>query len=424
MDVDALFETIITIFVSSSLLVPILLFFVGLIVGLKPGKAFRAGLITSVALTGIWTILELFMNSMSPVATALAESMGAGARFEYVDIGWTARFSAGFTMIGLSYVGIGILLNLVLVMLGWIKTLSIEFVGPILANSTIGYAIYLATGSYWLGLTASTIIFIINWILNDWQTPMVEKFFGYKNIALITVGVNEVGLIAWPISKVLDMIPGLKESKFTSEYISEKLGVFGEPMFIGAFFGLVLGFVAGYPAVDAMNLAVVLAACLNLMPRMIGVLMEGLIPIQEGLRDWLKSHTKDRQIYIGMDPALGTGHPTVLATTMLMVPVTVLLALVLPGNKVLPMADLAVLVFTLLFVVVMNKGDLLRSFITSVFIMVLVIYGANLDAPYLTMTLVDQGVIEEGMKVANVTAGAVPYTWIFTKLFSLIGLGG
>ena len=65
-------------------------------------------------------------------------------------------------------------------MLGWIKTLSIEFVGPILANSTIGYAIYLSTGSYWLGLIASTIIFIINWILNDWQTPMVEKFFGYK----------------------------------------------------------------------------------------------------------------------------------------------------------------------------------------------------------------------------------------------------
>ena len=66
------------------------------------------------------------------------------------------------------------------------------------------------------------------------------------------------------------------------------------------------------------------------------VLMEGLIPIQEGLRDWLKSHTKDRQIYIGMDPALGTGHPTVLATHHVDgARVTVLLALVLPGNKVL-----------------------------------------------------------------------------------------
>ena len=76
MDFDALFETIITIFVSSSLLVPILLFIVGLIVGLKPGKAFRAGLITSVALTGIWTILELFMNNMSPVATGAGRVNG------------------------------------------------------------------------------------------------------------------------------------------------------------------------------------------------------------------------------------------------------------------------------------------------------------------------------------------------------------
>jgi galactitol-specific phosphotransferase system IIC component len=78
----------------------------------------------------------------------------------------------------------------------------------------------------------------------------------------------------------------------------------------------------------------------------------------------------------------------------------------------------------LLFVVIMNKGDLLRSFIASVLIMVLVIYGANLDAPYLTLTLQDQGVIEQGMKVANTTAGAVPYTWVFAKIWSLLGLGG
>ena len=47
----------------------------------------------------------------------------------------------------------------------WTKTLSIEFIGPILANSTIGYSMYLLTDSYLLGLLASTIIFIINWKL-------------------------------------------------------------------------------------------------------------------------------------------------------------------------------------------------------------------------------------------------------------------
>lgn len=421
---EAALEVFLGILLSSTLTVPIILFIVGLIVGLKPGKAFRSGLITSVALTGLWTILELFMNNISPIAMAIGEKFGGAGAFEYVDVGWTARFAAGFSTIGLSYVGIGILLNLVLVMLGWIKTLSIEFIGPILANSTIGYAIYLTTGSYVYGLIASTIIFVINWILCDWQQPMVEKFYGYKNISFITVGVNEVGIIAWPLAKLLDLIPGLKQSKFTPEWISQKLGVFGEPMFIGAAFGLALGLIAGNPVVDSLNLAVVLAASLNLMPRMIGVLMEGLVPIQEGLRDWLKKNTKDREIYIGMDPALGTGHPAVLATTMLIIPVTVLLAVLLPGNRVLPMADLAVLVFTLEFVVIMNKGDLLRSFISSVIIMVLVIYGANLDAPFLTMTLQDQGVIEEGMKVANTTAGAVPYTWVFAKIWALLGLGG
>lgn len=421
---EAAMEVIVGILISNTLTVPIILFIVGLIVGLKPGKAFRSGLITSVALTGLWTILELFMNNISPIAQAIGEKFGGAGAFEYVDVGWTARFSAGFSTVGLSYVGIGILLNLALVMLGLIKTLSIEFIGPILANGTIGLAVYLTTGSYVYGLIASTIIFVVNWILCDWQQPMVEKFFGYKNISLITVGVNEVGLVAWPISKLLDLIPGLKQKRFTPEWVSKKFGVFGEPMFIGAAFGLVLGLIAGNNIVDSLNLAVVLAASLNLMPRMIGVLMEGLVPIQEGLRDWLKKNTKDRDIYIGMDPALGTGHPAVLATTMLIIPTTVLLALVLPGNRVLPMADLAVLVFTMLFVVVMNKGDLLRSFITGVIVMVLVIYGANLEAPYMTMILQDQGVIEEGMKASQTTGGAVPYMWLFDKIWVLLGLGG
>ncbi|MFH2038764.1 MAG: PTS transporter subunit IIC [Chloroflexota bacterium] len=420
---EALFTEIGKLIANNTVSVPLLLVILSLLVGMKPGKAIRAGLVTSVALIGLWTILTLFMNTINPVATAIGERMGAGARFDLADVGWTARFAAGFTLIGLSYVGIGILLNLVLVLVGWTKTLSIEFIGPILANSTIGYAMYLVTGSYWLGLLASTLIFILSWKLNDWQTPMVEKFFGYKNIALITVGVNEVGLLAWPISWLLDKIPGLKESKFTAEWVNEKFGVVGEPMFIGGVLGIILGIVAGFPLVDVLVLGATLAACLNLMPRMIGILMEGLVPIQDSVRKWLTEHAKGREIYIGMDPALGTGHPAVLATATIMVPITLAIALLMPGNRLMPMADLAVMVFTVLFCVVMNRGDILRSVITSTIVMIFVVWFANLDAPYLSMVLADQNLIEKGAIVGQLTSGGAPYAPLFAWIYRLLGFG-
>lgn len=420
---EALFTEIGNLIANNTVSVPILLVILSLIVGMKPGKAIRAGLVTSVALIGLWTILTLFMNTINPVATAIGERMGAGARFDLADVGWTARFAAGFTLIGLSYVGIGILLNLVFVLIGWTKTLSIEFIGPILSNSTIGYAMYLVTGSYWLGLLASTLIFIFSWKLNDWQTPMVEKFFGYKNIALITVGVNEVGLLAWPISWLLDRIPGLKNSRFTAEWINEKFGVLGEPMFIGGVLGILLGIVAGFPLVAILVLGATLAACLNLMPRMIGILMEGLVPIQDSVRKWLTEHAKGREIYIGMDPALGTGHPAVLATATIMVPITLAIALLMPGNRLMPMADLAVMVFTVLFCVVMNRGDILRSVITSTIVMIFVVWFANLDAPYLSMVLADQSLIEKGSMVGQLTSGGAPYTPFFAWIFRLLGFG-
>ena len=42
-----------------------------------------------------------------------------------------------------------------------------------------------------------------------------------------------------------------------------------------------------------------------------------------------------------MDAALTVGHPTVMSTSLLLVPISLLLAVILPGNQVLPFGDLA-----------------------------------------------------------------------------------
>lgn len=55
----------------------------------------------------------------------------------------------------------------------------------------------------------------------------------------------------------------------------------------------------------------------------------------------------DRQITVGMDTALIVGHPSVIAPALLLIPVIVILAVILPGNRVMPLGDLSQFVFSL-----------------------------------------------------------------------------
>ena len=87
---------------------------------------------------------------------------------------------------------------------------------------------------------------------------------------------------------------------------------------------------------------------------------------------------------IGLDAAVLVGKPEVLIMGMLMVPAMVVLSLILPGNQVLPFADLAILAFFTTWSVGVNRGNLFRGFIISLFICATLLYGSGFVAPTLT----------------------------------------
>jgi len=60
------------------------------------------------------------------------------------------------------------------------------------------------------------------------------------------------------------------------------------------------------------------------MPRMVSILMEGLNPVSESARDYLNDRFEgSNDIYIGLDAAVSIGHESVIATALLLVPITV-----------------------------------------------------------------------------------------------------
>ena len=89
----------------------------------------------------------------------------------------------------------------------------------------------------------------------------------------------------WPIGLlgnwVIDHIPGLNKIHINPQTIQKRFGIMGEPMMIGTLLGILLGVLAGYDVRGILQIGVNLGAVMFILPRMVRILMEGLMPISE-----------------------------------------------------------------------------------------------------------------------------------------------
>lgn len=155
-------------------------------------------------------------------------------------------------------------------------------------------------------------------------------------------------------------------------------------MFIGLVLGAAIGLLAGYGIGDVIDIGIAMAAVMVLMPRMVKILMEGLLPISESAREWLNKRFGDREIYIGLDAAVALGHPSVISTALILVPITVALAIILPAMRFCLFGDLATIPFIVAFIVGAARGNIVHSVIVGTIMIAISLYLATDVAPLFT----------------------------------------
>lgn len=82
-------------------------------------------------------------------------------------------------------------------------------------------------------------------------------------------------------------------------------------------------------------------------------------------------------MYIGLDTAVTLGHLTTIAVGLLLILIMLILASILLGNKVLLFADLLVALFFICMATVIYCGDLVRTLISGVIVMITVLLIAT-----------------------------------------------
>lgn len=405
-----------------TVMLPLIIFIIGILLRQGVGKSLRSGLTVGIGFVGINLVISLMTENLGDAAKSMADNYNLG--LNVIDLGWpgTAPMAWASSM-GLIAIPIAIAVNIVMLVTKMTKVVNVD-IWNIWHIAFTGAMIQVATGSYVWAIVGLIVHSAIIYKLGDIFTPVTDEYFGLEGIAMPHGTSAYMGVFAKPIDDLIEKIPGLNKITLTPEKIEERLGVFGQPTIIGAVLGFVIGLLAKYSIGDALTLAVQMAGVMVLMPMVVKLIMEGLIPISEAARTMLDKHFSGSDFRIGLDCALMLGDPAVVSSSMLFVPLTILIAVLLPGNNILPFGDLATIGFFVAIAVGVHKGNIFRTLFSGTAIMTVTLWIANQMASVQQALGQQVGLTKAGEQISSLDQAGSPITYLLTKGITLeMGVG-
>jgi len=399
---------------GSYVMIPIMITIVGLVVRLKPLRALKAGITVGVGLIGLDLVLGLIWTNISPVANIFVDKFSLN--LTTIDTGWGAAAGLAFsTTVGSFIIPFIIIVNIVLLTLKVTKTVNID-IWNYWHYAFSGATVYMLTNNLVYAFIAAAVHCAISLKIADMTAPIVQDALGIPGISIPQgFAVSTVPIYAL-LNKVYDVIlPWTKEKKEedidTSKF--SFISVISDPVFLGLIIGIILGISVAYPIGGSLKLGMSMAALMFLLPRVTKIIMEGLLPISEQTKEFMQKRYKGSEFYIGLDSAVLLGLPTTVSVGLLLIPIALFLAMILPLNTTLPLGDLAATAFFISMATPMHKGNFLRTLISGTLMMSIVLLAASFFAPMITTFAKGGGVA--------IPSGAVQVTALSAgNLFALI----
>ncbi|HFY7187591.1 PTS galactitol transporter subunit IIC [Salmonella enterica] len=410
-----------------TVLLPLVLFFLALFFKVKPAKALRSSLIVGIGFVGIYAIFDILTSNVGPAAQAMVERTGIS--LPVVDLGWPplAAITWG-SPIAPFVIPLTMMINVAMLALNKTRTVDVDM-WNYWHFALAGTLVYYSTGSFVLGLSAAAIAAIVVLKLADWSAPLVAKYFGLEGISLPTLSSVVFFPIGLLFDKIIDKIPGVNRIHIDPENVQKKMGIFGEPMMVGTILGVLLGIIAGYDFKHILLLGISIGGVMFILPRMVRILMEGLLPLSEAIKKYLNAKYPGRDdLFIGLDIAVAVGNPAIISTALILTPISVFIAFLLPGNKVLPLGDLANLAVMASMIVLACRGNIFRAVITAIPVIVADLWIATKIAPFITGMAKDVNFkMAEGSsgQVSSFLDGGNPFRFWLLEIFNgnIIAIG-
>lgn len=412
---------------------PIVLTILGVLFGAGFGKSLKAGLTVGVGFIGLNLVINQLMGTdLAAGVTAMVERFGL--ELSVLDVGWPAASAIAMgSIVGTIIIPLGLLVNIVMLLTNTTQTADVD-IWNYWHFAFTGALVAIVTDNVAFGIAAAIINEVIVLIVGDVTAPLVEKSLGLPGVSIPHGLAGAYAPIAYAVNWIIDRVPCLNRIDINVRTMQKKFGVFGEPILLGSIIGLLIGLLAGYgllPATAAdgsttpsvLSIAVLMGAVMVLIPKMAALLMEGLMPVSDAASAFIQKRFQNRgKFYIGLDAAVGTGHPVTLTMALILVPVSIFLAFVLPGNKMVPLADLAVIPYMLVLVTPIVRENGFRGLLTGIVVLAVGFYIATDLSPLITSAAANVGFDMGGAAaISSICDGANPLTWIITRSADVLG---
>lgn len=406
--------------------VPIIIFVICKIFQAPTKKAFMSAVLIGVGLKGMAFITSAFGAVLSPLVEQIVDS--SGINLPALDVGWQAVASVAYsTDIGMMFVGIGLIFQIVLFLIKWT---DIFMPSDLWNNYSIfvwGSLFYQIKHDLVMAFILMLFINVVTLLLAEIIQKRWSTYYRYPGCAMSAP--HHMGDV--PLYLALDFILGkigVDKINLRPEAIRKKIGFLGEPMYVGLIVGLLLGIVGNYMKLGTMeawgqitNVAVTCSAVMAIFPKIAGIFASGFTTITDYSRKTLKKskYGKDREFIISVNDALGYGEEATLTTGLLVIPVAVLLAFIVPGNMVVPIMVLPSLPYMVEVPVCLSNGNIFKSWVEACIVFCFKLLMASSWALVFTEIATNVGfevtggaVMIIGFIMSNCTAGLITYAFM------------
>jgi galactitol PTS system EIIC component len=410
-------------------IIPSIFLLVGLVTARNKLQALKRSVFIFIGLVSVAVLIGAYINFFNPVINTIVSS--STKSFSTIDIGWMVSVNSIFRSPILAHLYIALIaVNIIMLLLRLTRTLNIDLLNYWLFIF-VGTMTYAITELRWLSIFFSALSSAIVLVLSDIYQPDIENYFGVEAVSNPQPSTVVWAPISGLINYIFNKIPLIKKAHIFYEEIQYKLGIVSEPMIMGFLAGSLIGYIARYKnfsldlrgnllfcLLSGVNLAVIMI----LLPRAYNLLMKGMLPALNEFKAFINSKFSRKDFYLGTSSILFVGHPSVIGLSAIMIPLTVYIATRLPGNNVLPSADLVMIPFILVWAVAPAKGDIFRSFISALIIIPLILWITTDISVFLTdFYLLEGGEMVNGYSnISSIGAGSNVISWIFFQIIKPI----
>ncbi|MFU9915672.1 PTS transporter subunit IIC [Fannyhessea vaginae] len=383
---------------QAAVFVPVIIFVIAIVMGVDKKKAFFSALSAGVGLEGFSLVIGTYSPILAPVVDNMIHSMGIN--LPVVDLGWqTTSIVAYSYQVGMLYISVAIIMQVVLYL---IKYTTVFQAGDLWNNYSYfvwGSCLFVLTGDFWLSMACMIVAQLITLLCTEIIAKRWSTYYGYPNCTIASLHTATVGILAVPINILLDKL-GLYKIKADPQTLRKKLGFIGEPMTLGLFLGLLIGLIGDFNKLSELKTwgeittcAIATASVMAVFPKVSGIFAGSFSAITDASKKKMKAAgVANREWYLAVNDATGYGEAATLITGILLMPATLIISFILPGNLTLPMLDLVAIPYLIQPFVACSNGNILKSFIGGLVFMILNLYCCSLTGPAFTQVAVATGI--------------------------------